>query len=178
MIVEKVDVVKSVPEMIWNFFLSPELWELYIKESTKVDFNNIAKIPFFDNDSKKLSKEVRAIPNKTGGIYIYIIENPVMPEAGRYIMYIGRALYTKNENLRKRIQDHYYQYSRGDENERLIRLYDDWAKYVYVLYVPINKTNEEISNIEKELIVSIAPPCNKDYPSVILGKKLSAFQYS
>lgn len=93
-------------------------------------------------------------------------------------MYVGRALYTKHENLRARARSHFYQYNRGEENERLARLYDEWAKYVYLLYIPMEEDNDTISKAEKELINALTPPCNKDYPSANIRRKLSAFQYS
>lgn len=174
---ENVDVVNCIGESIWKFCLSAELWDNYLKNPHDIDFNKRIKIPYFNGDSNTLSEEVSKIP-KIGGIYIYTLENPIVPESGSHIMYVGRALYTKNENLRERAKSHFYQYRRGDENERLTRLYDDWANYVYFTYIPISKENDVISTVEKELIVHLLPPCNKDYPSVKIRKKLSAFQYS
>lgn len=176
--VENIDVVRSLGDMIWSFCLSTELWEIYSGESHDIDFSKMKKIQYFDGGALKLSDNIKKIPNKTGGIYIYTLENPLVPGNGRYIMYVGRALYTKYENLRIRARSHFNQYKRGDENERLTRLYDDWANYVYLLYIPIDGGNDVIKHVEEELIVALTPPCNKDYPSVKIRKKLSAFQYS
>ncbi len=175
--IENIDVVQSLNDMTWKFCLSTELWEVYQKEEHSVDFMKMKKIRFFDGDSTKISKDISKVPNKTGGIYIYVLENPIVPNNG-YIMYVGRALYTKYENLRTRARSHFNQYKTGDENDRLTRLYDEWARYVHLLYIPMNDDNETISRIEEELILALTPPCNKKYPSVKIRKKLSAFQYS
>ncbi len=176
--VKNIDVVQSLNDMMWRFCLSTELWELYVGEKHDISFDDGIKIPFFDGDSAKLSEEVKKIPNDKGGIYIYVLENPIVPDTGRYIMYVGRALFTKTENLRARVRSHFYQYKRADENELLIRLYDNWAKYVYLIYIPMDEDNDTIGRIEDELIVTLTPPCNKKYPSVKIKKKLRAFQYS
>lgn len=177
MLAENVDVVSSLAESRWTFVINTELWEDYLSENHEVDWSKLVKIPFFANNSSVLSDEVKKIPNNCGGIYIYSLENPIIPAHGNYIMYVGRARLTKYENLRQRAKSHFSDYQRGDENERLTRLYDGWAKYVYFSYVPID-TNEAIDKAEKDLIVHLCPPCNKDYPSVSIRKKLSAFQYS
>lgn len=176
--VENVDVVSSLGESIWHFCFSVELWEDYLKKKHDIDFTKMKRIPYFDENSESLSKEIKSIPNKMGGIYIYSLENPIAPDNGRHIMYVGRAFKTSNQSLRARARSHFYDYQRGDENERLTRLYDGWAKYVFFYYLPIDDSNDVISDIEEDLIVHLLPPCNKDYPSVPIRKKLSAFQYS
>lgn len=175
--VKNIDVVQSLSEMTWTFCLSTELWEKYLVEKHDVDLSKLIKIPYFEDDSTKLSKEVSSIPNDKGGIYLYVLENPVVPGAGRHIMYVGRARKTEKENLRARAKSHFAQYKRADENSRLVRLYEKWAPYVYFMYIPLD-SNEVIDQAEEELIVSLTPPCNIKYPSVKIRNKLSAFQYS
>lgn len=175
---ENVDVVNPIGESIWRFCFSAELWEDYLNESHEIDISKMKKIPYFDGDSSTLSEKIKEVPNNKGGIYIYTLENPIAPDHGRHIMYVGRARKTNNMSLRARAQSHFYQYQRGDENERLSRLYDGWAKYVYFSYIQMDSDNDVIEKVEKDLIVHLLPPCNKDYPSVKIRKKLSAFQYS
>lgn len=175
--VKNIDVVQSLSEMTWKFCLSTELWEKYLVEKHSVDLSKLIKIPYFDKDITKLSDEVNSIPNDKGGIYLYVLENPVVPDTGRYIMYVGRARKTKWENLRTRAKSHFAQYKRAEENSRLARLYEKWAPYVYFMYIPLN-SNEVIDQVEDELIVALTPPCNIKYPSVKIKNKLSAFQYS
>ena len=175
--VKNVDVVQNLRDMTWEFCFSTELWEHYLVEKHSIDLSKLIKIPYFAGDSTKLSKEVGLIPDDKGGVYLYVLENPMVPGSGRHIMYVGRARKTDTENLRARAKSHFAQYKRAEENSRLERLYDNWAPYVYFLYIPLD-SNDEIDQAEDELIVTLTPPCNLKYPSVKIRKKLSAFQYS
>ena len=60
---------------------------------------------FFEGDHH--SSEIININNKTGGIYVFYISPEVIPQNHRIVMYIGRARYTDNQNLRKRITEYY-----------------------------------------------------------------------
>jgi hypothetical protein len=53
---------------------------------------------------KELSDETNRIPNDCGGIYVYVIVSPIIPDGGDYLMYIGKATKTESENLRARIR--------------------------------------------------------------------------
>ena len=175
--IKKIDVVQNLQSMTWEFCLSTELWEKYVNDSFVVDLNQMKKIKYFDDNSNKLSEEVNNLPNDSGGVYIYSIENGIFPFLGSYIMYVGRARKTKLENLRTRAKSHFSQYKRHEENERLERLFDNWEQYVYLSYLPI-EGNDMIDLVEDQLIMALTPPCNKEYPAPKVRRKLSAFQYS
>lgn len=175
--IKTVDVIQELQLMTWTFCLSTELWEKYNSRKSSVNIANLMKIKYFNDDTRKLSEEVDKLPNNKGGIYLYVIENPIIPNSGSYIMYVGRARKTASESLKKRAKSHYAQYIRHEENERLERLFDNWWSYIYFIYVPIDE-NDEIDLIEDELITALTPPCNKEYPSPQIRKKLSAFNYS
>jgi len=162
----------------------PNLYYKKVEEITiETLLKNKIKLLILDVDNtlidyyKNLSEEVKQLPNDKGGIYLYVIENCVIPNSGSYIMYVGRARCTQNENLRNRAKSHFKQYVRHEENERLERLFDKWKPYIYLLYLPIDG-NDEIDLVEDELIIALTPPCNKEYPSPKIRKKLSAFNYS
>jgi len=174
--IKKIDVKQDLHLMTWPFCLSTELWEKYSSYNHMADLSKLKKIKYFD-DNSQLSEQVLSIPKDKGGIYIYIIENSVIPITGSYIMYIGRARKTENESLYHRAKSHFNQYKRHEENERLERVFDNWKRYVYLLYLPIDG-NEIIDQVENELILALAPPCNKDYPAPQIRRKLSAFNYS
>lgn len=173
---KNVDVVRSLGDYKWMFLLCTELWEKFISETHIVDFKNMQKIKFFDGTSSKLSSEVDRIPNDKGGIYFYVLENPCVPEMGRYIMYVGRARKTVNANLRQRAKSHFSDYKNKKENTLLARLYSDYAPYVIFQYIPLDG-NDVIDQVEEELIVSLTPPCNAQIPSTRLHEKMRAFQF-
>ncbi len=175
--IKKIDVVQNLQSMTWPFCLSTELWRKCTNDSFVVDLNHMKKIKYFADNSNKLSKEVDNLPNDSGGVYIYSIENGILPFLGSYIMYVGRARKTNSENLRARAKSHFNQYKRHEENERLERLFDNWEQYVYFSYLPLDQ-NGMIDLVEDQLIMALTPPCNKEYPAPKVRKKLSAFQYS
>lgn len=176
--IKKIDVIQELHLMTWPFCLSTELWQKHRDRKSSVDLSKIKKIKYFDEYGTKLSTEVNQLPRDKGGIYLYVIENSIIANAGSYIMYVGRARITDNENLQNRAKSHYSQYLRHEENERLERLFDNWKPYIYFLYLPIEGGNDQIDLVEDELIVALTPPCNKEYPSPKIRKKLSAFNYS
>ncbi|MCM1213827.1 MAG: hypothetical protein NC331_01005 [Lachnospiraceae bacterium] len=171
--IKKIDVVQNLQSMTWPFCLSTELWRTCINDSFIVDLNYMKKIKYFGNNSNMLSSEVNDLPDDSGGVYIYSIENGIVPSLGSYIMYVGRARKTKSENLRARAKSHYSQYKRHEENERLERLFDSWDQYVYFSYLPINGNNL-IDLVEEQLITALTPPCNKEYPAPKVRRKLNA----
>lgn len=171
-----IDVTQNLELMVWKFCLSTELWEQYKKYDHVVDINKFKKAKYFNDDSLTLSSEVEKMPSRKGGIYIYILENPVLPDWGRHIMYVGRALRATEFGLLQRAKSHFYQFRTRDENPRLERLFNNWKNYIYILYIPIDG-DDKISIIEKELILALTPPCNKQYPSPKVRRKLNAFSY-
>lgn len=172
--IKKIDIVQDLQLMTWPFCLSTELWENYENRRSEIDFKNLNKIKYFDGET--LSEEINILPTDKGGVYIYVLENSVLECAGSYIMYVGRARKTNAENLRARAKSHYSKYVRHEENERLEKLFDKWKKYVYLLYLPL-EGNPEIDLAEKELILALTPPCNKDYPAPKVRRKLSGIFY-
>lgn len=175
--IKKIDVVQELHLMTWPFCLSTELWKKYEERKSMVDLAQIKKIKYFNENHDALSDDVNQLPSDKGGIYLYVVENSVVPFSGSYIMYVGRARNTESESIKDRAKSHYYKYMRHEENERLERLFDMWKSYIYLLYLPI-EGNDMIDLVEDELIVALTPPCNKEYPSPIIRKKLSAFNYS
>ena len=175
--IKKIDVVQNLQSMTWAFCLSTELWEKCINNSVTSSLNLMKKIKYFGNSDKQLSEEVDKLPNDRGGVYIYSIENSLVPSLGSYIMYVGRARKTEYENLRIRIKAHFSQYKRHEENERLERVFDNWKQYVYLSYLPMDG-NDVIDLMENQLITALTPPCNKQYLAPRVRRKLSAFQYS
>lgn len=170
------DINQNLELLRWEFCLSTELWENFMAYDHVVNINDFKKIKYFDDNSASLSSEIDKLPLRKGGVYIYILENPILPNWGRYIMYVGRALKASGFSLRRRAKSHFYDYKTNDENPRLTKLFDTWNKYTYLLYLPIDG-DDKIKIIENELILALTPPCNKSYPSPKIRRKLDAFSY-
>ncbi len=169
------ELTQPFADIKWNFCFSTDLWKAYKDE--RIQLQNLQCIKYFE--AGELSKKnIKKIPNTSGGIYFYVLKNPILPDYSVACMYVGRARYTESENLRKRAQSHYADYKSGKENERLIRLFNIYKDYVYYLFLPVHETNDVIDNIEKRLINALTLPCNKDYPSVKIRRTLSMYNYS
>lgn len=145
-----------------TFILSPELWEKFNLEGINVDYSKWARVKMMDAD-KELSDETNRIPNDCGGIYVYVIVSPIIPNGGNYLMYIGKASKTENENLRARVRTYKKQFGDKYNRSKLHAMFTKWGEYVYVYYLPMKSSSADIKEIEDRLIAAYGrPPCNKE----------------
>ena len=118
----------------------------------------------------KISDEIRNMPNDKGGIYMFYLKGINLPFAEYYILYIGRALYTSGENIRKRAM-HYL----NDERSLIQEMFENWRNDLYYRYFP-DVDNNAIERNEIALIRSIVPPYNEEIPNKIEEQpKINAF---
>ena len=158
-----------------RFYLVPELWNKFnLSELRNVDFSKW-KVAKMLNDDGSLSPETNKIPTKYGGIYVYTISPPVIPDCGTYIMYIGMASKTDSENLRRRVRSYKSQFGENYTRDRIHNLFSRWGKYVYVHYLPVDANNETIELLEDRLIGCFIPPCNSDIRDAEVKRKVKAF---
>lgn len=145
-----------------TFILSPELWEKFNLEGINVDYSKWARVKMMDAD-KELSDETNRIPNDCGGIYVYVIVSPIIPNGGNYLMYIGKATKTESENLRARVRTYKKQFGEKYNRSKLHNMFTKWGEYVYVYYLPMKSSAADIKEIEDRLIAAYGrPPCNKE----------------
>lgn len=145
-----------------TFILSPELWDKFNLDGINVDYTKWNYVKMM-TDSGELSDEINEIPSDCGGIYVYVIYPKVIPDCGLYIMYIGKATKTENENLRARVRSYKKQFGTKYNRTKLHALFCKWGKYVYVYYLPIMTTAKDITELEDRLIAAYGrPPCNKE----------------
>lgn len=143
-----------------TFILSPELWEKFNLEGINVDYSKWARVKMMDAD-KELSDETNRIPNDCGGIYVYVIVSPIIPNGGNYLMYIGKATKTESENLRARVRTYKKQFGEKYNRSKLHTMFTKWGEYVY--YLPMKSSAADIKEIEDRLIAAYGrPPCNKE----------------
>lgn len=109
------------------------------------------------------SKKANRIPNDCGGIYVYVIVSPIIPNGGNYLMYIGKATKTESENLRARVRTYKKQFGEKYNRPKLHNMFTKWGEYVYVYYLPMKSSAADIKEIEDRLIAAYGrPPCNKE----------------
>ena len=141
--------------------LCPELWEKFNLEGIDVDYSKWDHVKMIE--SGNLSEEINRIPSDYGGIYVYAIVPPVIPTCGVYLMYIGKATKTQSENLRARVRAYKKQFGKKYNRSKLHTLFTQWGEYVYVYYLPMDSSAEDIKELEDRLIAAYGkPPCNKE----------------
>ena len=152
----------DLEKYINRFTMSPALWSKFsISDLPHVDFLNWKREKLIQNGC--FSSSLSSIPTQYGGIYIYCIEPGIVPNLGGYVMYIGKATKTTDENLRARVKSYAKYISDSETRPRLYRLFHKWGEYVYVHFLPVDSTDEEITALEDRLIAAYGkPPCNSD----------------
>lgn len=168
-------IISEFPGFKKSFYLIPELWEKFkIDDLNNVDFSKWKNIKIM-NESGEFSDELKKIPNRYGGIYVYCIAPSTIPGCGSYIAYVGMASKTPNENLRKRVQSYQGELGEGYRRDRIHNLFVRWGKYIYVHYLPMEADNKTIEELETRLIGCLVPPCNPEIRDAAVKRKVKAF---
>jgi len=164
-------------DSIWQLFECDDDWDL-IRNSEPISFK------FVNDDTGELHDDANLIPKTRGGIYIFLVKHPCFGKHVKYMMYIGKAEKSQSQNIHKRIHD-YYAYCK-DENYamewedknlrmRVLGLFRNYLKNIYIEYYPLACSNERIADIESKLICSILPPINKQIPCPEIRKATTVF---
>lgn len=159
-----------------RFILCPELWDKFkYDDLPNIDFDKWKSIKLI-TEAGDFSNELSSVPNSVGGIYVYVITPKVIPVCGSYIMYIGRALKTETENLRKRIQSYRQELGVHFKRDRVHYLFELWKNNIYLFYLPVYSDNDTIGELEVRLIGALIPPCNADIQAESIKRKVRAFR--
>ena len=161
-----------MPEAKITFILNTTLWDSFDGKIKQIlhSFGTWAEIKFLDNKGNK-NPSLDTIPNDKGGVYIFIAKSEILPtDTHLYLMYIGRARCTEDQNLRKRCKE----YSTNQDRPKISRMIRQWGKYLYIRYLPLDN-NSLIDNIEAELINKILPPFNDKVPDQKIQRAVKAF---
>jgi hypothetical protein len=151
------------------YFLDPNRWRkihgVILDALQKQSWSNYIK--YLDANGN-LSDELNQLPENEGGIYMFFIQGQTLPEFEMYPAYIGRALYTENENIQKRVKC-YLRESKGNKRPKIIQLFESWEDFLYIKYFHTSDNNL-VETGEKELIRAILPPFNSEIPDRIIIK--------
>jgi len=171
MLKEAIDMCKKIKDKKLTFVLNPDdVWEKFDNSLKPIINCNWQEVKFLDDSCQVLHSSMSSLPSDSGGIYIFILKPEIVPNTHLYILYIGRAKNTPHQNLRKRCS----QYIK-DTRPKICIMRDSWGKNLFIRYLPL-KDNDIIDRLEKELIKSIFPPCNDDYPDKVIKMAMkSAF---
>lgn len=164
------DICKSIKSNSLHFVLNPnDCWHTFNSKFTTVVSSDWKEIKFLNKDCTKINEQIRTVPNNAGGIYIFYLHPDIIPCIHKYILYVGRVKYTSNQNLRKRFREYV-----SDTRSDIEFMRETWGSNLYIKYLPLID-NDLIEKLEKELIRTIIPPCNTDYPGTLNKAMKAAF---
>jgi hypothetical protein len=167
----EIDVIDNVKESDVRFMLSTALWDSFDPNILSVISSSQSwqEIKLLTHDGKR-NPELQKIPNRKGGIYLFLAKPSILAESCLYLMYIGRAHITATWNLRKRCS----QYPTEKKRPKIKRMVEQWGKYLYIRYLPLDD-NTIIDAVEDELINKILPPFNDKIPDQEIKNAVKAF---
>ena len=168
---EFIDMCNAIKNNSLHFTLNPQnCWE-----SFKTDFNSIVnsddwkEIKFLNESATDINNNINTVPNDKGGIYVFVLKPDLVPCVHKYILYIGRVQHSESQNLRKRFREYVH-----DQRSAIMQMRETWGKDLYIRYLPLTN-NTLICALEKELIRTIIPPCNSEYPGILNKAMKAAF---
>lgn len=174
MITSAFDLGEEIIKKTLPYKLHQDLWTKYDFTPLDLDFQNWTTIKYLNNDCTGFNQEIENIPNNCGGLYLFTIKCCVINSLTEYPVYIGRAQYTENQNLRKRCREYFTKYLRSDERPLITKMIKYWGNELYLSFIEINE-NVEIIDLEKKIINSLLLPFNSEIPDIEIRQAVSAF---
>lgn len=157
-----------------SFNLSNELWQKWDVNEFDLNFENWEKTKYLNDSNDDLHNNLNNIPNNKGGLYMFYINCKTIVGITEMPLYIGRAQFTDNQNLRKRVKEYFQKYNRTDERPKITKMFNYWADDLYLAYYILDE-NEDVINIEKKLINSLLLPMNDEIPDQEIRQAVKAF---
>lgn len=154
-----------------TYYHDPNRW----KEASLETKSAIQGLPWSDyikylGDDGKVSKKLNNLPNNAGGLYLFFIQGQSLPSSEMYLAYVGRAYYTKKENIRKRVKRYLWESTSKKGRPKIARLFRHWKDYLYIKFC-YTTDNDLIEAGEATLIRAILPPFNSELPDSIIYKE-------
>jgi len=157
-----------------SFNLSNELWQKWDINEFDLNFANWQKIKYLNDLNDDLHNNINTIPNNKGGLYMFYLNCKTIMGITEMPLYIGRAQFTDNQNLRKRVKEYFQKFSRNNERPKITKMFKYWAEDLYLAYYILDE-NEDVINIEKKLINSLLLPMNDEVADQEIRQAVKAF---
>lgn len=158
-----------------QYKLHQDLWTKYDLSAINLDFATWTKIKYLNASGTGLSTDVEKIPDNAGGLYLFYVQCPIITGITEYPFYIGRAQYTKGQNLQKRCKEYYQHWARNNERPKITRMINYWGNDLYLAYKTIGN-NLSIKDFESKIINSLLLPMNDIIPEQEIHHAVKAFQ--
>ncbi len=155
--------------------LHQALWVKYDLTALDLNIENWTTIKYLNEDGTGFSTAIDNLPNDKGGLYMFSINSPVIKGRTEFPAYIGRALLTESQNIRKRCKEYFTKYAREDERPKITTMFKYWSNDLYLSYMLLDE-NATIIDYEKKLINSLLLPFNDAIPDSEIRPAVKAFQ--
>ncbi|SEF67199.1 GIY-YIG nuclease family protein [Sphingobacterium lactis] len=157
-----------------SFNLSNELWKKWDIEDFDLNFANWQKTKYLNVLNNDLNDNINNIPDNKGGLYLFYLNCQTIIGITEMPLYIGRAQFTENQNLRKRIKEYFQKFIKSNERPKITKMFKYWAEDLNIAYYVIEE-NEDIRSIEKKIINSLLLPMNDVIPDQEIRVAKKAF---
>lgn len=157
-----------------EYKLHQELWKKYDLSGVDLDFTTWTKIKYLRADGGDLHEDVEKIPNDSGGLYLFFLKCPIITGLTEYPFYIGRAQFTENQNLRKRVKEYFQKFAKDNERPKITKMLKYWGSDLYLAYKTIDE-NEDIRDYERKIINALLLPMNDEIPEQEIRQAVQAF---
>ena len=157
-----------------QYRLHQPLWIKHDLSALDLNIDKWTTIKYLNDEGTELNEQVKEIPNNKGGLYLFCIKCDIIPGITDYPVYIGRAMHTENQNLRKRCKEYYLKYAREDERPLITKMMNFWGSDLFLSYYELEE-NDEIADYERMLINSLLLPFNTVIPDQEISQAVKAF---
>lgn len=168
------DLGENMNNRVVRYILHKPLWEKFSYPGINLDFSSWRTVKYLNDDATALNSNISSIPNREGGLYLFFVKCPIIKGITEYPLYVGRAQYTENQNLRKRIKEYFQHFVNESERPKITRMIKYWGPDLHVAYLPL-KNNSAIINLEKDIINSTLFEMNDQIPDIQISNAIKAF---
>ena len=119
------------------YSLSRETWFKFDFPDLGVDisFSNWESIKYLNDAGDDLNEDTNAIPNESGGLYLFYVNCEVLSNMTCFPFYIGRAKFTDSQNLRKRVRSYFQKYIKSLERPKITKMLNYWKEDLWLFAI-------------------------------------------
>lgn len=173
--VEAFELGENLNNRIVGYRLYKPLWEKFNLPGFNLEFKNWQSIKYLNQNGDNFGDGIKKVPSNCGGIYLFYIKCNIISGITEYPLYIGRAQFTKNQNLRKRVKEYYQHFCKNEERPKITRMFKYWAKELHLAYFILDN-NANVVDLERQLINSLLFPMNDEIPEQRTKNAIKAFK--
>lgn len=158
-----------------SYILYSKQWEKYDLSIIDLNLSNWTTIKYLNDNGSDFHSDLQKVPSDKGGLYMFSIHCPIIIGRTEFPVYIGRALLTEGQNLRKRCKEYFQKYYKENERPKITKMIKYWANDLHLSFI-VMKENKQLIDYEKKLINSLLLPFNDQIPEKEIKQAKKAFE--